>query len=385
MDYLKGSRSGYTPLPMSNKEAESTVNSTPDKQRRPCTVMTFLRRTALVLLVGTLLLWSVSLASPMMRCHQPKDSSVEAQAAAPTAATVPDNVDNTDPNWFSSKLKAASPASLHELLHKFLPGKFQDGVFPSDREAVEAIHRTDPALATAILRLARREDNGTASTSSGSSDDDDTATSSETGGSTAGSTDTPPETSATSSTRESSSATASSTSVPTSDEPTEPTSTPPVETSASDAEPSTTSSSGGDDNDTTPPPTSSVDDLPGTSSASDSPSEPTFSPPPETTDTTLTTTTRNTPTTTAAQTTPKPSTSKSVITTYTSTEPNGAVVTVTTVAWVEVEPTDAPDNGGNEPTLQSGAAPARVVGGPGAAEGVLMAGVLGVVGLLVLV
>jgi hypothetical protein len=66
-----------------------------------------------------------------------------------------------DGGSFTSLLDAASPNSLHELLHKYFPERFKDGVWESDVSAVEAVRRVDAALAVSIVQLAKRADNGT--------------------------------------------------------------------------------------------------------------------------------------------------------------------------------------------------------------------------------
>lgn len=64
---------------------------------------------------------------------------------------------------FSRLLEAVSPESLHDLLHEHLPDTYKHGVYPSEKHALEAIHRENAALATSIIQLARRDLNGTTS------------------------------------------------------------------------------------------------------------------------------------------------------------------------------------------------------------------------------
>ncbi|KAK3403552.1 hypothetical protein B0T20DRAFT_28832 [Sordaria brevicollis] len=59
---------------------------------------------------------------------------------------------------FQSLVEGASPNSLHNILHKTFPGRFQHGVWESEKQAIEAVHRDNAPLATAILRMAKRDD-----------------------------------------------------------------------------------------------------------------------------------------------------------------------------------------------------------------------------------
>ncbi|KAF9874819.1 hypothetical protein CkaCkLH20_07513 [Colletotrichum karsti] len=54
---------------------------------------------------------------------------------------------------------------IHQLLHAYYPDRYQDGVYPSDKEAIEAAGADDAKLASALLQLAKRQDNTTASAS----------------------------------------------------------------------------------------------------------------------------------------------------------------------------------------------------------------------------
>ncbi|CCC10042.1 unnamed protein product [Sordaria macrospora k-hell] len=62
---------------------------------------------------------------------------------------------------FQSMVDAASTDSLHNILHKTFPGRFQHGVWESEKQAIEAVHRDNAPLATAILRMAKRDDSNT--------------------------------------------------------------------------------------------------------------------------------------------------------------------------------------------------------------------------------
>lgn len=73
----------------------------------------------------------------------------------------PSNDQTEDPRvdieTFNLLLNQADHAALHAALHDFSPKKFQHGMFPEDRTAVEAIHREEPGVATGILKLAKRQ------------------------------------------------------------------------------------------------------------------------------------------------------------------------------------------------------------------------------------
>ena len=65
---------------------------------------------------------------------------------------------------FARLLDQVDPPALHSALHHLSPQKFTHGAFNEDRGAAEQIHRDDPPLATSIVALARRQDNGNIST-----------------------------------------------------------------------------------------------------------------------------------------------------------------------------------------------------------------------------
>ncbi|OIW29790.1 hypothetical protein CONLIGDRAFT_345322 [Coniochaeta ligniaria NRRL 30616] len=218
---------------------------------------------------------------------------------------------------FTSLLQAASPNSLHELLHKYFPERFKDGVWESDVSAVEAVRRVDASLAASIIQLARRADNGTT---------------------TEPTTTTPPPPDSTTT------------------EPPPPTTTSPPDDGTSTSTPPTT---------TAPPPTT----------------ESTSSPPGQTTTTTTrgsSSTTTVPPSSSRTTTTPRPNTSpvtsipttgrptfasspslKPVTSTFTSTMDNGGVVIVTTTSFVDPDPAVTGSSSPKPtPTLQN-AAPAR--------------------------
>lgn len=168
---------------------------------------------------------------------------------------------------FTSLLEAASPNSLHELLHKYFPERFKDGVWETDASAVEAVRRVDAALATSIVQLAKRADNGTATTPS-----------------TTTPTPTPPPASSTPPPNDGSS---TDTPPPTSSVPPPPSSSPPGQSSTpstsrtepSSSTPPSSSATMTTSRSTTPPGTSSSADTTEPSSSPLASSSPTSSPP----------------------------------------------------------------------------------------------------------
>ncbi|KAK3377784.1 hypothetical protein B0H63DRAFT_525056 [Podospora didyma] len=151
-------------LPLHNHEKTALGNnsppSTPRERLASASKMLFPRRILLsFLLCVTLLITLASATSPRvwqgvgqrpMPCHH-------GQVADQTAVV------EAEPFSLSSMLKAASPEALHDLLHKYFPERFQHGVWPTEKEAIQAVHRADAALATTILQLAKRADNSTSS------------------------------------------------------------------------------------------------------------------------------------------------------------------------------------------------------------------------------
>ncbi|KAF3063912.1 hypothetical protein GL218_02307 [Daldinia childiae] len=62
-----------------------------------------------------------------------------------------------DDSTFSRLLSSTSPRAIHEFLHAYFPGTYKHGVYDSDHSAMEAIHASDPELATSIVQLAKRQ------------------------------------------------------------------------------------------------------------------------------------------------------------------------------------------------------------------------------------
>ncbi|CAK7223031.1 hypothetical protein SCUCBS95973_005038 [Sporothrix curviconia] len=96
------------------------------------------------------------------------NGSAEGAAAAPVVV-VAAGAEPTQAGGFTRLLEAVSPESLHDLLHEYFPDTYKHGVYPSEKKAMEAIHRANAALATSIVQLARRDLNGTVTSSTVSS------------------------------------------------------------------------------------------------------------------------------------------------------------------------------------------------------------------------
>ncbi|KAI1776005.1 hypothetical protein F4818DRAFT_365913 [Hypoxylon cercidicola] len=221
-----------------------------------------------------------------------------------------DHVVHHDDSTFSRLLSSASPQALHEFLHAYFPGTYKHGIYDSDHSAMEAVHATDPELATSIVHMAKRQSGNdtTIPPTSTQVPDSSTLTSTSTLDQT------------TTTTQE------TSTSDMTTTSPTSPSETSTV------VETSTVISTSSTDSPTTPPTSGST---PGSTSATSTP------------DSTLGTTTMNSDTTRATRTS-----------TFTSTLPGGAMTTITSVEVVTSGvPEEASTTSGSSGSLQSGLAP----------------------------
>ncbi|KAK2027272.1 hypothetical protein LX32DRAFT_729531 [Colletotrichum zoysiae] len=203
---------------------------------------------------------------------------------------------------------AAQVDLLHRLLHAYFPERYQDGVYPSDKDAIAAFEADDVELASALGQLAKRQDNGTTTAPSA------TAT-------------TPSDTIA---------ASPSVSSAPLTSETPAPTPTP-TPTSAPAPSPSTPAASSTPAPATTvssPPPVQSNTQQPTTAPSSQpaptTPSAPATSAAPPTSDT------RESSTVTRAL--PRTTSFREVRSTFTSTASNGDVVVVTQTSVVAVDP-----------------------------------------------
>ncbi|KAI4174906.1 MAG: hypothetical protein LQ343_001933 [Gyalolechia ehrenbergii] len=77
-----------------------------------------------------------------------------------------DKEPEADLEEFGKLVDQVDPRSLHAALHDYSPKKFKHGMFKEDRTAVEAIHKEQPSLASTIVAIAKRQNNGTAPASS---------------------------------------------------------------------------------------------------------------------------------------------------------------------------------------------------------------------------
>ncbi|KAK3327203.1 hypothetical protein B0T19DRAFT_156325 [Cercophora scortea] len=382
-------RSGDVPPPTTFLPLEAQEKSTPADGKTPSThsatwqqplsttkKMFSARRLFLTFSVCLLVLVGLASASSSrtwqrIPCHG---------GEAPREATEPES----GPLSLSSLLNAASPKALHEILQKHFPGRYQHGVWPSEREAVEAVHRVDEALATSLLQLAKRDGNSTAVPSSASSSFSGSSTSSpsESASTTPPASSTLPPVSSPASSSPIVSSTPSSSAKPPAS-----TSTPPITSSTSkspvstSSEPSSTSESQSSTSGTSSKPAessfsrsrpSSVLDVETTSIGPSSTSQ-SVSSLSDDGDTTLTTSTIGPSTTTMAST----STSRTlrlVIETFTSTNSNnGAVVTVVQTTYVDPEPAQT----GTASTTKSPGSLQNAASKRGVAHGVVAGAVIG--------
>lgn len=82
-----------------------------------------------------------------------------------TVAVVAESGDD-DRDAFEALLNTVPSESLHAALHSLPSPKYGHGVFENDRTAIEAVRRHDPAVATSLVRMAKRQGtNQTATTS----------------------------------------------------------------------------------------------------------------------------------------------------------------------------------------------------------------------------
>ncbi|CAK7263206.1 hypothetical protein SEPCBS119000_000374 [Sporothrix epigloea] len=89
-------------------------------------------------------------------------------AAAPAAPAATD-AELTHATGFARLWEAVSPESLHDLLHEYLPVTSEDAVNPSKKNAVEAAHHVNAALAPTNVQLGRRDLNANGTISSNGS------------------------------------------------------------------------------------------------------------------------------------------------------------------------------------------------------------------------
>lgn len=114
-----------------------------------------------VFLVVTLGLASAANPQPWLRMRRPCfQHNAQEQLCSAGSSTETEVVDSA----FTALLRSASPESLHQLLHEFFPKAFRQGVWPSEEEALKAVHRVNAALATNIARMAKRQNESNTTT-----------------------------------------------------------------------------------------------------------------------------------------------------------------------------------------------------------------------------
>ncbi|KAL8404128.1 hypothetical protein RB594_009114 [Gaeumannomyces avenae] len=144
----------------------STPSTHPEPRDQPQQSMLTPRRLFLGLAVCLVLWLGLTTAAPTRQnsClppHDVKDAS-SGSAQAPLPGSTKDMASSTETESpFACLMDAVSPEALHEVLHRYFPNRFKDGVYESDHSAMEAVHRANPPLATSLARIARRQ-NGTA-------------------------------------------------------------------------------------------------------------------------------------------------------------------------------------------------------------------------------
>lgn len=112
--------------------------------------MIYFRRALLVIVMGLVLGLGVATARPgFMNCQRHHVDSKMAMAEAQGSN-----------GELAEALQKASPDLLHRLLHAYLPERYQHGVFATDKDAINAISEKDPSVASAIVQIAKRQDNG---------------------------------------------------------------------------------------------------------------------------------------------------------------------------------------------------------------------------------
>ncbi|GJC93463.1 hypothetical protein ColKHC_02289 [Colletotrichum higginsianum] len=120
---------------------EKGIPATTQRPSRTPNKMTAARRVLLTVLVCGLM--TLGLASaighrarPCTRHHQEQVLVAEGEAQDPAKVDL-----------------------IHRLLHAYFPDRYQDGVYPSDKDAIAAFEADDAELASALGQLAKRQDN----------------------------------------------------------------------------------------------------------------------------------------------------------------------------------------------------------------------------------
>ncbi|KAK5099582.1 hypothetical protein LTR70_002337 [Exophiala xenobiotica] len=78
-------------------------------------------------------------------------------------SAAPQNHDDSIVDWgrLSAIIDDLDANVLHNVLHNLSP-KFRDGVFSKDRAAIEHVHSENPVMASKLVYIAKRQNNGTA-------------------------------------------------------------------------------------------------------------------------------------------------------------------------------------------------------------------------------
>lgn len=136
----------YSPLALKNKS----------KSKSKSNKMIYFRRALLVIVMGFILGLGVATARPsFMNCQRHHDNSKMALAKA-----------HSSNGELAEALQKASPDLLHRLLHAYLPERYQHGVFATDKDAIDVISERDPSVASAIVQIAKRQENGPSNSNS---------------------------------------------------------------------------------------------------------------------------------------------------------------------------------------------------------------------------
>lgn len=150
-------------LPAASRETESSTNALPPGNRplkAPAEEMPPARHLLVTLVICFLVTFGLAtVIAPRSWSGDPRQDvrwDVDQVDRVDRVAVV---VVATDESSFARLLNAVSPDSLHAALHRYFPG-YQHGVYASDHEALEAVHRVNAALATSLANLAKRQDGG---------------------------------------------------------------------------------------------------------------------------------------------------------------------------------------------------------------------------------
>ncbi|ETS03142.1 hypothetical protein M419DRAFT_98127 [Trichoderma reesei RUT C-30] len=324
---------------------QQLTQTTPRKSK-----MVYLRRALVIVAVGFVLGLGVATARPgFVDCHRNSKMAV-AKAHGASSELV-------------GELDKTSPDLLHRLLHAYLPERYQHGVFASDAEAIDAIHENDPSVASAIVQIAKRQEDGSSNSnttipsSPSSTAPPASATESASDSSTTADANAQSTTDAPSSTPTPSDTSAQQTSTPDSTSSGNTTAESTADTSSASAPASTTAeqTTAAEQTTTNAPSTTAAPSTSQAPSTTDSASEFTAT----ASDDTITSTTAEaseTPKTTI--TSGSKTTSAPVLHTYTRTLPDGGTTTMTSTSWVAVLPTSQAD-GSKSPDLQNAASVPR--------------------------